>query len=898
MAPNTDTEDGYTEVDASHLDNPEDVEIQVDPEDVEVHSDHGRVNERVVTSPPKRPYDAREHAKNLADPDAGSDNSSLSSLSYNDDRNLPVHNGDVTDSGELDTSDHGPPVNTSTTRKKGATSLYGRAVRLDDVGPRHPDDKTLYLADEDGTCKIRLYGAFGIPEIRRGDQVVVLHVESNEEDGGPAWEQTENTTLVVIAASRQPPGYHLERRSRLIEAEDWYENKDDVEATRLVKVTLEDEFSLETPRGQGDSPETVMYIDDPEDQLHGTWTTNGDERIRELLEKHLPERKTNQRTKNAIMCSLRDRTRVPEGEWEPGAPEDPELKWVVGVKNGVIDLRTGELHDHGPEWRIRKKLPVEYHPEEYDDLGDTVNEFFDQTMRGAEDVESVLYLIAHALCRCYPAEAIWALIGSGSNGKTVLLALFDALFGDTLGDFKISLLSGDNDFGGGSLIGSNIVVDDDATGVKLSHTSDLKKQSGGRGGSVNQKYENIDGEVYRNYGTFVLVANNPPVFGDKTDGMKRRMYPIIMPYKFTDDPSDGHKTARNKDELISDLTDSDELEALLVVAVQYAQKIYRNGSVEDGRTKKERKELYDHYSDSILRFWSECMTQESGARVQRRAVYETAVQWCEANGVDPWSAGGRNGFWSLSDECHAVSYNRDGVYIDGDRAVEHVTFSEKAMQHAPQWVRDEWEAEVDDDDPLGNRLDRTTPLQDLDGGYCTVEATVISIASANPAEGRGVKLTLEDNTTAVDAVTWDDEFDAVGLGDTVRLTRAVLSQHNGVPQLKSSAAMSVEVVDSGDASDVPGRNEFKDHDDDDDSDGDGLVPTAIDDERLQDLEDEREELVNVIESADEDGVTLRDARDTVEDRMDASAEDVEAAAKALKKSGTIYEVTEGRWRAT
>jgi len=340
--------------------------------------------------------------------------------------------------------------------------------------------------------------------------------------------------------------------------------------------------------------------------------------------------------------------------------------------------------------------------------------------------------------------------------------------------------------------------------------------------------------------------------------------------------------------------------------VQYAQKLHRGEDVQDGRTEDERWSLYEHYSDSILRFWQECMTADSGARVTRNAVYEVYVQWCDYRGVDPKQPGGRNGFWPLSDTCHAVSYDREGKTLDGSRAVEHVKFDSDAMDHAPEWVQEKWEADVEEEDSvLANRLDRATPLGDLGTGYCTVEATVIGREYADKRDESGVKLTLEDGSTAIDAVAWDGKFDGVDVGDKVRMERAVLSSDNyGVPQIKLQGVTTVDVVEHGPLADVPGEDQIA-ADGGEDQGDDGGTDRSMDlvnddiaggDDRAVNIESELLDAIGEMDGDDAPDGSRVISRVAGEFGMDP--EKVEHVAAKLKHRGDIYEPESGKWRCT
>jgi len=903
--PTDDNKRPDTEVDTSNIEDRVGA-VTVDVESVYVDGD--RINHRVIANLSLKPEEARRvvcgernapgDSEYSDSEDAGTEDTGMGLLSgpgseYRDadDREFPVTADDV-DTDNFDASDmwvNDAASDIHADDDTEITTVYGRVVSAEHI--EAPGFRRITLAGTDGTVTVQVYDDLDEPDVRQGDQIVVTNVK---QDTSPSWRSTFQTRVIVLCNSMYPEGYWLEERSALAAAEEWYndDENEDWEAEELVKNTILDECHIETPRGQDDV--MMMYIDAPGSDLHGTWTQNGEDRIKELLEEHLPEWKTNDRTKNSVVSSLRDRTRVPDDAWDEGTPDDEALQWSVGVQNGIIDLRTGELHDHGPEWQIRRKLPVEYNPEQYDGLGDGLDWFIGETMKTDGDRDSFKFMLGHALARCYPAETVWALIGPGGNGKTLLLEVIQQLLGDVSGAFDLDIMTGDSDFGGGPLIGSNLVIDDDATDVKMQKTGLMKKASGGSEALVNQKYDQMTGDGYNNYATMVYLANDPPMFSDKTRGMERRIFPVLMPHEFTNDPTDDKKDKIPRREIRNRTQTAEELEALLVVAVQYAQRLFRGDDVKDGRTEEERWTTYEKYSDNILRFWKECTTSEKDARVTRNAVYEIYVQWCDHRGVDPKNTGGRNGFWPLSDQCHGVSYNRDSVYLDGERAIEHVTLDPGALAYAPAWVADKWEADIDEKaTTLANRLDRPTPLADLDGGYCTTEARVIARGYADEHEETGVQLTLEDDTTAIDAITWDDKFDGVHVGDKVRLDRAKLSQYRSVPQLKTAGATEVKVVE-------PGPNHRSRGESEPDSDPSPTAVTGFGDDGEQSQQEHVEALKEVVdEVADghDAGAPLDEIRAAAEERG-ISEDKFQHEFDRLRQSGEVYEPATGRWRCT
>lgn len=781
-------------------------------------------------------------------------------------------------------------------------SVYGRAVKTiettDDFGDI--DELVVRVADETGVVDVDLHPRMSpLQGYDQGDEILVTHVELTNDDVDTAFQVTGDSALIHVADAEHDVSDALTEQTALVHTEDKFENLDTKTAAQnWVADVIVDEWTIENPRGTDDM---WMYIDNTDSERYGTFAGNAETYIEEILDQYLPRDSNNTHTQNEIKRRVESRTYVPEDAHAGGAPDSEARRWSVAVENGVIDLRTGALHQHDPAWRCSAKLPIEYDPS-VDGLGEEWDWFLDEVTDEDADRETLLYLVAHALTRCYPNDAFFALIGPGKNGKSVWHKATRALFEPVSGSFSFKMVTGDSEFGTKPLVGNHLVVDDDATDVKAQDLGVIKNHTGGAEGQINIKDVQVSG--YQNYATVVILSNDPPVFADLSDGATRRMYPIVMPHKFTSDPSDEHKDAVPEEELMERLTSEEELQGLLAAAVQYAQDMYRDGEMDVGRSEDERWELYEEYSDSIVRFWEECMTQETGARIPRSVTYEIYVQWCEHEGVDPLSAGGHNGFWGLSDSCHAVSYKRDGVYVDGERAVEHVMLTSDAMDYAPQWIKDEWQDNVSEDEStLANRLDRVTPIADLDGGYCTTEGTVISREHIDTDDGMAVKLVIEDTTHAIDVYEWcnqpsttrgewEPSLDGIDAGDKVQLERATLTSSRGVPKLKVGSVTSVTVSEAGPLKDIDDRHVEGDADDSVNTDEDGGEVTQA--ERVKTVRN----VIGLLQNkSDVRGVSVDDVLSEVEDRgigESAARNEIDR----LKHQGDAYEPADGDIKLT
>lgn len=117
---------------------------------------------------------------------------------------------------------------------------------------------------------------------------------------------------------------------------------------------------------------------------------------------------------------------------EPGIPVVPQQldvdPWLLNVKNGTVDLRTGDLRPHRREDLITKLAPVAY------DVNATCPRwlsFLDRIMDGNADVIDFLKrAIGYSLTGDVSEQSLFFPHGTGANGKTTLLDTILTLLGD------------------------------------------------------------------------------------------------------------------------------------------------------------------------------------------------------------------------------------------------------------------------------------------------------------------------------------------------------------------------------------------------------------------------------------------------------------------------------------
>ena len=101
--------------------------------------------------------------------------------------------------------------------------------------------------------------------------------------------------------------------------------------------------------------------------------------------------------------------------------------WILNVRNGTIDLRSGALRPHRRSDLLTKLAPIDFHP--YAKCP-RWREFLKQVF--AEDMEIVNYikrLVGYCLTGCTNEHVFPFLLGGGANGKSTFIEILLELFG-------------------------------------------------------------------------------------------------------------------------------------------------------------------------------------------------------------------------------------------------------------------------------------------------------------------------------------------------------------------------------------------------------------------------------------------------------------------------------------
>jgi P4 family phage/plasmid primase-like protien len=406
----------------------------------------------------------------------------------------------------------------------------------------------------------------------------------------------------------------------------------DQDAVTKLTDQVMTEYTFRTMRDN----EEIWYYD----IAQGLYVRSGDSIIREYVEILNPKIKTH--TVNEIIQKIRRRTYVDRDQFD----NNPD---IINIQNGLLDIWTGQLEDHSPDFLSIVQLPLIYDPGR---KCPTILRFLGQVLH-PQDVFTSMEFIGYLLYRSAIYEKAVMLYGTGDNGKGVFIRLIEAFAGqDNCSHVPLQALDNDK-FSSADLFGKVVNTFADLTTQKLLATGNFKTLVSGDTVRAQKKY----GQPFsfRNYAKLIFSSNRIPDSDDKSYAYFKRWLILSFERVF-------QGIAKDTD-LIKKLTTSDELSGLLNLAIIALRQLRKDGGFKDISVEKVRKE-YEYNANTVKAFLDEkCVIDLTSPEycIPTVYLYNKYKNFCQAKGVRPLEM---NVFGSKLKE---YGIEKDRIRSHGDR---------------------------------------------------------------------------------------------------------------------------------------------------------------------------------------------------------------------------------------
>lgn len=298
---------------------------------------------------------------------------------------------------------------------------------------------------------------------------------------------------------------------------------------------------------------------------------------------------------------------------------------LLGVENGVVNLRTAALLEAKPEQLISRQCAASYR---VDSQCPTWLKFLDDVFMGdSELITSVQRLLGYTATGTNTEEILVIAYGSGANGKSVFHNVISTILGDYAIDAPSDLLVMKPNGGGATpelaMLASRrmLGLNELASGARLD-AQKLKWVAG--------RERIVARNLYSGFFSFVpsftgwLRTNHRPVVTDTDNGVWRRL--VLVPFLRTF--AVGERDAQLEQKLLA------EREGILAWMVRGAMEWHESGLRPCARLQQEVAS-YKAESDLLAQFLDECAERIQSERVPQKVLYDAWKAWCPDNGVRP-----------------------------------------------------------------------------------------------------------------------------------------------------------------------------------------------------------------------------------------------------------------------
>ena len=298
--------------------------------------------------------------------------------------------------------------------------------------------------------------------------------------------------------------------------------------------------------------------------------------------------------------------------------------YLLGVENGVINLRNSMLMDNKPERYVTRYCPVAF-----DAAAQCPRwmQFLDEVFKGdPATIASVQRLLGYTLTGLSQEEIIVFCVGFGANGKSIFSNIVSAILGDYGKTAPSTLLaarrSDDNSARGdlAMLDGVRLVsINEQPGGMQLDEV--VVKQIAGRE-PISARYMYGEFFTYQPKFTPWVRTNHKPIIKGDDDGIWRRI--VVLPFR--------RKFEEHEQDPLLERALLKECDGILRWMIEGAA-LYLNSGLKLSRTILAEQKQYRKESDLLGEFLDEKTEAGVDKRVSQSDLFYRWQSWNENNGT-------------------------------------------------------------------------------------------------------------------------------------------------------------------------------------------------------------------------------------------------------------------------
>lgn len=321
-----------------------------------------------------------------------------------------------------------------------------------------------------------------------------------------------------------------------------------------------------------------------------------------------------------------------DGQFVTNLDANPDL---IGVENGVYDLRTGEFRDGRPEDYISLTTGNDYSEFDEDDENViAIYSFMSQVFPDADVLDYVFILLSSFLEGRNPNEKFHIWTGVGGNGKSKLLELFELAFGKYTAKIPVTVLTQKTRSNSNAanpevarLKGIRTVSTQEPEENERFNVGVMKDWTGGDRITCRPLYgEQFD---FKPQFKMVFCCNHLPSLPPDDEGTWRRVSVIEFKSRFIDHPDPNNPYEFKKDTHLTEKLYAWK-EAFMYILLEHYKEYKKRGLVEPQAVKDATRE-YQQTNDVYRDFVNDCFVKEENGSAKLEDTFKLFKDWWKEN---------------------------------------------------------------------------------------------------------------------------------------------------------------------------------------------------------------------------------------------------------------------------
>lgn len=294
--------------------------------------------------------------------------------------------------------------------------------------------------------------------------------------------------------------------------------------------------------------------------------------------------------------------------------------YIANVKNGLLNIYTGELRPHDPNFVSLIQYPVLYDPFATCPNWDKCAADW---MKGPEVEQKTTLLqqfCGYILSSSMHYDRALFMIGDGGNGKSTFVDTIARIIGpEATSHIDLDGLYGQ--FGMAGLVGKRLNVIEEVRG-NYYESNKLKKLISGEKVTIDMKYK--EQFTFRPQAKFVFAVNQMPRVDDTSTATERRMCALTFLNNYRKNPN---VELRSSVGLLAQ-----ESPGILNWMIEGARKLKAMGNFIVTNEQTQMLSEYREENSSVEGFIKECIVLEPEESIETPKLYSEYKKWCQSDG--------------------------------------------------------------------------------------------------------------------------------------------------------------------------------------------------------------------------------------------------------------------------